>query len=351
MIAVVVFISYLMWSSGSSGLDTLVTILGTGWDLLMAFVGFWNDPISPTLPLLMTIVNVFFDLTKLFIGGVLGLACTKLPFVDPDFIAEVHCATLWDWISIVPGIAKIISESVKFITDFVDLARFALFPGVCLIDEQCKNMCQDLGLDSGCYNTGNAIKWIFASDSNFWEFIINNFDFFLFRWAIPIIGWLAEEVGTLPLAYHCPTSCYNSQTQYNNCIGNGDCTKVDSLYYMLTIIADSQFKIISHFFIAILIHYVFSPAATILCIGVLNIVGCLSDIICRSFLGPFEYLCDIITETCQCLRPECINGLMYPSVCSLALTCLSCDPYYSVLILWIVDIADNLLSESINLIN
>jgi len=349
IVAGLIFLFYLTWVSGDTGFSIIWLILKTIFDGFLILFGIWN-PVSTTWPLVMTVVNLFWKMFRLFIGGVLGLACTKLPFVDPDFHPQTHCPLLWSWIELMPLLAQIISDVVNFVISFLDIAGFSLLPGTCVDNlETCQNMCSDLGLPNGCFSTTNAINWIFScSDTNnlascnIWEFLVNNIDFFFLDWGIkPLIQWLADRIGLYPLIYDCPSHCWTSGDDYIGdllfCLVSSQCTPVETVYQMITAIVKSNFSFVSFFFLGLLVHYVLSPIATLICMVFEAISPCLVAEICRAILpGWLDGGCP--EEVCPCFKDDCVNGFGLDSVCTIIPSCTCISPY-SNLILWIVNYA------------
>jgi len=270
-------------------------------------VQLWN-PIALVVPLIMTIVNVFLKMFFWFIGGILGIACTKLPF-DEGFDPLTDCSTLWDWLDIIPGLAQIIYNLIQFFLTLIDLLSFSLFPGTCVRDETCARMCSMLGELPGCFSLQNAITWIFT-DNNFFEFLVNNFDFFFGLPLITLIKWLANQLFILRLVSDCPEYCYANSIAWEDCTNDSVCIEITTLFQIITVIADSNGEIITLFFKALLVQYFLSPIDGIFCYVVSPAAAkCLLKRACYALLSPIllDDLCP--TEPCPC--EQCIGGWTY----------------------------------------
>jgi hypothetical protein len=325
--------------SGEAGFATFYSIFYGIERLITTIVELWN-PISLVLPFIMTIVNIFLKMTWNIIIGFVGIACTKLPS-DPGFDPVTDCPSLWDWLNITQNLSQIIYALIQFLLDLVEDLGFVLFPGTCprkdLIfnaDITCEKMCTDLGKLPGCFNWQNALTWIFTG-TNIWEFNVNYFDFFFGIPLVVLLRWIAEELYVDRLVRICPESCYVNPTAYANCVANNECTEIVTIFQMITVIATSGSKIITIFFLSIVVQVFASPIDVIYCNLLTPAIGpCLAKLLCLLIMPPFlDPTCSLLVfGTCPC--EQCENawtdttGILAP--CTMMPGCL-CNPSYTFL--------------------
>jgi hypothetical protein len=305
----VLWLSYTAYLSGDSGFSTFYSIFYGIEILITTIVQIWN-PISLVLPFIMTIVNIFLKMLWNIIAGFVGIACTKLPF-DPGFDPVTDCPTLWDWLNITQNLSQIIYALIQFLLDIIDKLGYALYPGTCPrrnlvsnVDPTCAKMCIALGESPGCFNWQNALTWIFTG-TNFWEFIVNYFDFFFGIPLVVLLRWISEELYVDRLVRMCPESCYNSLTDYAKCVEDNECTEIVTIFQMITIIATSESKIITVFFLSMVVQVFASPIDIFYCNLLTPAIGpCLIKKLCYLILPDFlDDTCELLAfaiHTCPC---------------------------------------------------